>query len=291
MIEPTTFSGLKALMAFYNLAPKKRKGQNFLIDQNIVKKLCFSLNLSEKEPVLEIGGGFLSLSFPLLKAGYNLTTIEVDTSFIPWYLEVKNHYPNFNYLIGDIRKMLPDIPAFFDQQIPTHVIGNLPYYLTSHLLFLFLPGKWWKEAIFTIQKEVADRLMTPPGSKHRSPLTLMIEEYADIKVIADLPPQVFYPPPGVNSRAIFLQRKLEYNLSEEEDNYLRKVIYFSFSKKRKTVLNSLSMSSLGLKKELLADIFKDTALDLSLRAEALSLTDFLFLAKTLKGSGVAIPEI
>ncbi|MBT9129834.1 MAG: Ribosomal RNA small subunit methyltransferase A [candidate division WS2 bacterium] len=291
MIEPTTFSGLKTLMAYYKLAPQKRKGQNFLIDQNIARKLCFSLNLSEKEPVLEIGGGFLSLSFPLLKAGYNLTTIEVDNSFIPWYLEVKNHYPNFNYLTGDIRKMLPAISAYFDRQVPTHLIGNLPYYLTSHLLFLFLPGKWWKEAIFTIQKEVADRLMAPPGSKQRSPLTLMCEEYTNLKVITDLPPQVFYPPPAVNSRAIFLQRKLEFNLSEEEDSYLRKVIRFSFAKKRKTILNSLSMSSLGLKKEVLTDIFKKATLDLNLRAEDLTLKEFLLLTEILKGSKVVIPEI
>ncbi len=289
MIEPTTFSGLKILIANYNLVPQKRKGQNFLVDNNLARKLCFSLNLSEKEPVLEIGGGFLSLSFPLLKAGYNLTTIEYDRSFIPWYQEVKNHYPNFNYLIGDIRKILPDITAFFDREIPIYIIGNLPYYLTSHLLFLFLPGKWWKEAVFTIQKEVADRLMTPPGSKQRSPLTLMCEQYADIKIVSDLPPQVFYPPPGVNSRAIFMQRKHEFSFSEGENNYLRKLIRLSFAKKRKTVLNSLSMSSLELKKEVLIDIFKETALDLNLRAEDLTLKDFLFLAKTLKGSGVALP--
>ncbi len=279
-LNPSTFSGVSKLLSILNITPNKRKGQNFLIDQNLANKITSTLNMETHETILEVGGGLLSLSMPLIREGKKLITVEVDPSFVPWYVKVKKVYTNFDYLIADIRDVLDNVDNYFKENPPSLLLGNLPYYLSTHLLFILFPLRWWKVAVFTLQKEVVERLMAIPGSKNRSPLTLMREEYAGIEPISELPPSVFYPKPGVSSLAVKFTKTEPMVSSEKEEAVLRKIIFYSFTKKRKTILNSLSMSTLNLGKEKVFYLLKETNIDPQLRAEDLSFNDFLNLTHT-----------
>jgi len=287
-LNPSTPSGVRRLLVFLTISPQKRKGQNFLIDQNLAYKITSALDIKTDGTILEVGGGLLSLSMPLIREGVRLITIEVDPAFRPWYEEAKKAHTNSDYFIADIRDVLNNIDNFFKDSPPPILLGNLPYYLSSHLLFILFPLTWWSRAVFTLQKEVAERLMAIPGSKERSPLTLMREEYARIEPVSELPPSVFYPPPRVTSWAVKFTRLEPMVSSPQEDMILRKIIFYSFAKKRKTVLNSLSMSSLNLEKEKVLNLLKETKIDPQLRAEDLSLTDFLNLTKAFLKHGYTL---
>lgn len=287
-LNPTTITGVKNLLSILNKKPDKKRGQNFLIDQNLALKICSELKKEPIHHIIEIGGGLLSLSMSLIREGYRLTTFEIDPSFLPWYLEVKKSYNNFNYYTLDIRVALENIETIFAVEFPITLLGNLPYYLSSHLLYLLFPKNWWSTALLTLQKEVGERLMASPGSKNRSPLTLLKEIYVDMEVITELPPSVFFPQPKVNSLVIKFTRQIPKFTSKKEEDTLRKVIYSCFTQKRKTIVNSLSLSNFVKNKSLIIKLLKDANININLRAEDLTLEDYYNLTKTFLRNGITI---
>jgi 16S rRNA (adenine1518-N6/adenine1519-N6)-dimethyltransferase len=254
--------------------PKKYLGQHFLKDQNIAAKIANALQLpaSGQCNVLEIGPGTGVLTkFLIDKPSINLRLIEIDMESISY---LKAHYPSLKekIIFGDFLELPLD--TYFDKEFA--VIGNFPYNISSQIFFKILSAKEKvSEIVCMLQKEVAQRLASGPGTKDYGILSVLLQAHYNIEYLFSVSPDVFNPPPKVNSGVIRLQRKENYQLDCDEKLF-KKVVKQAFQMRRKTLRNGLK----GL--NLPADFYRLELLDK--RAEQLSVDQFISLTKTIASS-------
>jgi len=249
--------------------PKKHLGQHFLTDKNIARKIVSSLSPAIKN-VLEIGPGTGVLTGILLAEKIaNLKVIEIDRESIT---HLKDTYPEFseNIIAGDFLKYeLEDI-----YQDNFSVIGNFPYNISSQILFKVLDYRnKVDEVVGMFQKEVAERIASPHGNKKYGILSVLVQAFYSIEFLFTVNPNVFYPPPNVNSAVIRLRRNETKNLDCDEKLFFM-LVKAGFNQRRKTLRNSLGSFSFQVSD-------KTTKL-LSKRAEQLGVTEFEFLAQSIK---------
>ena len=250
-------------MKFQN-KPKKRFGQHFLKDHNILNKIVNEINYKPDDIVLEIGPGYGALTeklFPLIK---NFTAVEIDRNAAQ---HLKHSFEKINL----IEKDFMDIE--FDKLISTkgqklRIVGNIPYNLTSPILFkLFENNKFISDAVIMVQHEVARRITAERDSKEYGILSVLASFFSETKFCFKISPNVFYPKPKVYSALIHLYFK-ELTSTVEEQKLFIKIVKAAFGKRRKILKNSLSNSIFN-------EIdFTGSGIDLSLRAENLSVKDF-----------------
>jgi 16S rRNA (adenine1518-N6/adenine1519-N6)-dimethyltransferase len=248
--------------------PKKYLGQHFLKDQNIARKIVDALPLNTAN-VVEVGPGMGVLTQYLNEKVKSLFLVEIDKESIEYLHE---HYPHLKERIidGDFLKLKLDSI----NQGTWSVIGNFPYNISSQILFKVLEQRSYvKHVVGMVQKEVAQRIASPPGSKEYGILSVLLQAYYDIKLLFSVPPGVFYPPPKVNSAVLTLVRNNVENLDCDEALFI-KVVKQSFQTRRKTLRNCLKNLNLppSLQNHQL----------LSMRAEQLAVSDFIFLTKHLE---------
>ncbi len=252
-----------------HIIPKKRLGQHFLKDDNIAAKIVDSLGESNSN-ILEIGPGEGILTKHLLqKKGIHLNLVEVDREAVEL---LKNKYPDLrnNIIKGDFLKI--DLSSYFDQ--PFAVIGNFPYNISSQILFRILANRSLiPEVVCMLQKEVAERISSPPGNKQYGILSVLLQAFYDIKLLFTVSEKVFFPPPKVLSAVISLNRNSRNSLDCDESLFF-KVVKTAFNQRRKTMRNSLS-PLVKDKSELSDTIFNK-------RPEQLSVNDFVFVSKLIK---------
>lgn len=250
------------------IKPKKYLGQHFLKDQNIAKKIVDALQ-SDNTSVMEIGPGMGVLTKFLVARYPNLFLIEIDGESIRY---LKGHYPTLENRIiyGDFLKMeLNSITAG-----PWSVIGNFPYNISSQIFFKVLEQRQTvRHVVGMVQKEVAQRIASPPGSKEYGILSVLLQAYYQVKLLFSVPPGVFIPPPKVNSAVLSLTRNATINLECDEALFV-KVVKQAFQTRRKTLRNALK--NLNLPASLLAHEL------LNKRAEQLSVSNFVFITKQLE---------
>lgn len=214
---------------------KKNLGQHFLTDRNIAEKIVGSLQLGETKDILEIGPGMGVLTRLLLQKEHRLLrVVEIDRESVAW---LQAHFPRLegsiiqeDFLKLDIRKHFQD---------PFAVIGNFPYNISSQIFFRILDYKdEVPEIVCMLQKEVAERLSSGPGSRNYGILSVLLQTYYHIEYLFTVPEHVFDPPPKVKSAVIRLSRNDRKVLSCDGALYL-KVIKTSFNQRRKTLRNSL----------------------------------------------------
>lgn len=249
--------------------PKKHLGQHFLTDKNIARKIVSSLNSTTKN-VLEIGPGTGILTEILLSEKIeNLKVIEIDRESITHLNQI---FPEFsdNIVEGDFLKYkLEDI--FQDN---FSVIGNFPYNISSQILFKVLDYKnQVDEVVGMFQKEVAERIASPHGNKKYGILSVLVQAFYSIEYLFTVNPNVFYPPPNVNSAVIRLRRNESKNLDCDEKLFFG-LVKAGFNQRRKTLRNSL-----GSYKFEVSDRITEL---LSKRAEQLGVAEFEFLAQSIK---------
>lgn len=251
--------------------PKKHLGQHFLKDKNIARKIVQSLTLHRAyQQVLEIGPGTGVLTEFLVKdERFTTSLIELDTESVQY---LQQHYPQLkeriysdDFLQTDLREIMP---------VPFAVIGNFPYNISSQIFFKVLDIKdEVPEIVCMLQKEVADRLKSPPGSKAYGILSVLLQAYYDIEYLFTVEPGVFHPPPKVRSGVIRLKRNDTKQLSCDEKLF-RRVVKQSFQTRRKTLRNALKPLNLP---ETIRHI---NVLDK--RAEQLSVSDFVELTQKIE---------
>lgn len=214
---------------------KKHLGQHFLTDLNIARKIATSLQLQVKMPVLEIGPGMGVLTqFLLEDSNVNLSVVEIDTESVDY---LHQHYPQLPVIEGDFLKL--DLKEHFTT--PFCVIGNLPYHISSQIFFKILENKDQIPcAVGMIQKEVAQRLAEPPGSKTYGILSVLLQAYYDIEYLFTVNENVFNPPPKVKSAVIRLTRNKRESLSCDEKLF-KTVVKTAFNQRRKQMRNSLKL--------------------------------------------------
>lgn len=248
---------------------KKSLGQHFLTDQSIARAIVDALGVSEVRDVLEIGPGMGVLSQYLLKrTDIDLKLIELDSESVVY---LRNHFPGIEgkLLQGDYLKL--NMRKIF----PSHyrVIGNFPYNISSQIFFKILDDKdMVPEVVCMIQKEVADRIAEPPGSKTYGILSVLLQAWYDIDYILGVGPGAFCPPPKVQSAVIRLRRNSRKELGCDEMLF-RQVVKTAFNQRRKTLRNALK----PLIKE--GQDTSDGIFDL--RAEKLSVEQFVYLTRLL----------
>ena len=243
---------------------KKHLGQHFLKDLGIARDIAHSLSLNNYSKVLEVGPGMGVLTQFLIPLDTETFVIEIDKESVSY---LKKYYPELdNHLIeGDFLKL--PLQEIFKE--PVAIIGNFPYNISSQILFKAIDHKdLIPEIVGMFQKEVAERVVSPPGSKKYGIISVLLQCYYDIEYLFTVDETVFDPPPKVKSAVIRLRRNVRDKLDCDERKFIQ-VVKTAFGQRRKTLRNALK--SLNL-------VDKNTGSQyLSLRAEQLSVEDFMNL--------------
>ena len=243
---------------------KKKFGQNFLIDNQIIKSILDEIKFSETNKYLEIGPGMGALTSELQKKTKNLDVVEIDPDMINVLRKKLNS--NTQLFEGDVLSF--DDNFFKGYNV---VLGNLPYYISTEIIFRFIPINNVDNLYFMLQKEVADRLVAKMGTKENSILTNLVGFNFRAEKCFDIKPESFDPAPKVTSSFIKLTRHKDY---ENEITYVdfKKIIKESFKFKRKNLKNNL-------KNILNLDDFENLEILPTNRAEDLSIEDFIKITK------------
>lgn len=251
--------------------PKKFLGQHFLTDQRIAQRIVDSLLVDGKDAVLEIGPGTGVLTQYLLKKDLDLKVAEIDRDSVA---HLKEHFPQLSDKIieGDILDC--DWSGLFEKKFK--VIGNFPYNISSQIFFKVLDHRQdVDQVVCMLQKEVADRIASPKGSKVYGILSVLLQAYYQVDMLFKVPPGVFFPPPKVMSAVIRLKRNETQSLECDEKMFVA-VVKQGFQNRRKTLRNALKRLNLP------ASVMALPLLDL--RAEQLGVSDFVFLTQQIQQS-------
>ena len=252
-------------------APKKHLGQHFLTDPHYLHQCVACLHANDQTPWLEIGPGLGALTTQLLPLTQQLTAIEKDADVLPTLEQRTATLGELTIIHQDA--LAVDYAALLTQ--PTRVVGNLPYQITSPLLFLLLAQHHHIiDMHFMVQKEVALRLAAQPGSKTYGRLSVTAQFYCDINICFHVPPSAFSPPPKVDSSFIRLQPKTNLPLLPKQQKQLHSWVRLAFQQRRKQLQNSL-------KKHLSDAQLAVLAPWAHLRPEALSVADFVQITQLL----------
>lgn len=220
------------------LHPKQSLGQNFLQDPNIVRKIASAISAPADAHLVEIGPGTGALTRVLLERNPLFTAVEIDARAVRY---LRRMHPLLDVRHGDVLKL--DWNRLADEKgSPIYVVGNLPYNITSQILFgLIDAGTAVKEAVLMMQHEVAQRLVAHPRTKAYGILSVQIQLHSEPALLFQVSPNVFYPRPEVMSAVVRLdlQKRCE-TLSSVDPQFLREVIRAAFNQRRKTLHNSLS---------------------------------------------------
>ena len=283
-IDLTSPAQLMDLLRGHNFSPRKRFGQNFLVDRNVLNKILDALEVREGDPVLEIGPGAGTLTVELARRGARMIAVEVDRDLIAILADVLPDSPNVSVVNADILSL--NLPQFLADQFgdaKVKVVGNLPYYITSPIITELLVARSQIERmVLMVQKEVAQRIKASPGTKDYGSMSVFVQYYSEVELIGHASKNVFLPPPEVSSSIIRLTPRSRPPVDVPSDELFFDVVHCAFGQRRKTLLNSLSdCQALGVSKEEVSRILHAADIDPSRRAETLSLEEFARIARAI----------
>lgn len=271
----------------YSFVMQKKYGQNFLIDTHVLEKIVRAADISKEDFVLEIGPGIGSLTQYLCENAREVYAIEIDKKLIPILEDTLSAYDNVTVLNEDILKV--DIAALakeYNNNKPIKVVANLPYYITTPIIMdLFEKQVPLAGVTIMIQREVADRIQSGPGSKEYGALSLAVQYYAKPYIAANVPPNCFMPRPKVGSAVINLtpHTKPPYKVKDEALLFL--LIRASFNQRRKTLVNGIyNFEGLSFSKEEILKALESLNLSKDIRGETLTLEQFIGMANCLSSN-------
>lgn len=271
----------------YQFSFQKKFGQNFLIDTHVLDKIIRAAEITKEDMVLEIGPGIGTMTQYLAEAAGKVIAVEIDRNLIPILSETLSMYDNVRIINEDVLKLdIRKLAEEENQGRPIKVVANLPYYITTPIIMGLFEGQVPVESITVmVQKEVADRMQTGPGSKDYGALSLAVQYYAKPYIVANVPPNCFMPRPKVGSAVIRLTRHDTPPVQVKDEGLMFEIIRASFNQRRKTLANGLSNSSrLSYPKEVIAEAVEKLGKGPSIRGEALTLEEFARLSDILSES-------
>ena len=281
MTRIATPEGTKAVLNRYPFVFQKKFGQNFLIDPHVLDKIINAAEITKEDCVIEIGPGIGSVTQALIDNAGKVISIEIDDQLIPILTEQFGGCENFRLIHKDVLKV--DLHKLIAEESPNRrikVVANLPYYITTPIIMMLLEHNLPIESITVmVQKEVADRMASGPGSKQYGAITVAMKYYCDTYLVANVPQNCFMPRPNVDSAVIKLTLHQEPIVDINDEEQLLKIIKAAFSQRRKTLLNTLaSNGNLGLSKEEIKNVLDESGIGASTRGETLSLDDYAMLS-------------
>ncbi len=253
----------KYIMDKYNVLPNKNLGQNFLFDEDALNKI--TEGAESEDTIVEIGPGLGTLTAILLEKAKKVIAIELDPKMCKILKERFMLYNNIEIINDDVLKI--DINKIAPN---AKVIANLPYYITTPIISYLLKNDI-KDITVLIQKEVAERICAKPGEKQAGAITYLVAYYADSKIIGDVSKTSFIPNPKVESSIVKLTKLDKPRVQVKDEAFLFDLIKTNFTKRRKTILNSLGAI---IEKEKLETILKELNISTSIRGESLTLEQY-----------------
>ena len=260
----------------FKLRADKKLGQNFLIDEQVVRQIVAAAELSEADTVLEAGPGIGTLTQGLAESKAQVVAVELDTRLLPVLATTLEGYDNVRVVHGDILK----VDIMEEVGVPNFkVCANLPYYITTPIIFALLEKRLPMERLVAmVQKEVAERMAAQPGGKDYGALSVAIQYYTEPEIAFIVPPTSFIPAPAVDSAVIVCKRREKPPVEVCDEALFFRVVKSAFSLRRKMLSNSLK--NMGIKSEQVAKWLELAGVDGKRRAETLSLEDFAKLTNS-----------
>lgn len=281
ILEETRF-----IMKKYNIRANKKLGQNFLINEEVVKNIVDASNITKQDLIIEIGPGLGTLTKYLLEKAGKVICIELDKKMVQILNDRFYLYNNFELINNDVLKV--DLNSIIEKEKQVgniknaKIVANLPYYITTPIIMKLLEEKLDLESITVmIQKEVADRLIAIPGSKNTGAITYTVYYYADSKSIMEVPNSSFIPEPDVTSEVIKLNIRKEPIVMPKDTEKMFKIIKLAFTQKRKTLINSLTNNKIFKDKEEGKEFLTALKINENCRPEELTLEQFAEISNNL----------
>ncbi|MBU3828861.1 MAG: 16S rRNA (adenine(1518)-N(6)/adenine(1519)-N(6))-dimethyltransferase RsmA [Candidatus Lactobacillus pullistercoris] len=278
----------QAIINRYFVKAKKNLGQNFLIDQNAILGIIDAADIHEGDQVIEIGPGIGSLTEQLLLHGAKVCAYEVDSSLpeilnneLPAKIGDASLKERFKLILKDVLKadFKNDIGDFFDFDKEIKVVANLPYYITTPIIFALAESDLKFDSLtLMMQKEVAERLEAKPGTKAFGPLSIAVQTEMNVKVALSVSHNSFMPKPKVDSSVVVLT-PLANKPEIEDRKHFNWIVKMCFSQRRKTLNNNLKNLIPDAQKR--ADLIAGLGVDPKIRPESLSISQFIKIAKTI----------
>ena len=254
---------------------RKRFGQNFLRDEGIVNSIIAAIHPQPGDHLVEIGPGQGALTGYLSASGCALDVIELDRDLVPGLLAAFSVNPRFRLHSADALKF--DFASLVQGGAPLRVVGNLPYNISTPLIFRLLEqAALIRDMHFMLQLEVVDRLAAVPGNRHWGRLGIMAQYYCEVEKLFEVPPEAFDPRPKVQSAIVRLTPRPAATRPDCDADLLRQVVQSAFGQRRKTLRNNLK----GL---IDTDGLETLGIDPSARAESLELSQFIEITAAIHG--------
>lgn len=278
------YNTVKRILARHGFTFSKALGQNFLIDPDVCPQMARSLKADKDTGVIEIGPGIGVLTKELCKTAGKVAAIELDKRLLPVLGETLDGFDNLEIINADV--MNTDLKALITEKFSdcrsVKVCANLPYYITSPVIMTLLESRLpIDEIVVMVQKEAGERLCAQVGTRGAGAVTVAVHYYADSEILFDVARDCFMPSPKVDSVVIRLKIRKENKFAVRDEKLLFSIVKCAFSQRRKTAINSIS-GTMGLSKETLADLFDGLGIDKNIRAEKLTMEDFVHIADEIK---------
>lgn len=275
-------SVVRSVLSKHGFNFSKALGQNFLINPSVCPRMAENCGADENTGVIEIGAGIGVLTAELAKRAKKVVSIELDTRLLPVLEETLGEFDNVEIVNADVMKT--DLHALIKEKfqgMDVVVCANLPYYITSPIITMLLEEKLPIKAITVmIQKEAADRLSTPVGSRDSGAITVCTNYYAEVRHLFNVSRGSFMPPPNVDSTVIKLEIRPEPAVKVSDEKKFFRMVKAAFAQRRKTAVNSIA-SGMGLSKNQVAEALSKSGLDANVRAEKLTMEELAALSENL----------
>ncbi|HTS82178.1 MAG TPA: 16S rRNA (adenine(1518)-N(6)/adenine(1519)-N(6))-dimethyltransferase RsmA [Myxococcaceae bacterium] len=267
----------RRMLRQHGLRPKHAWGQNFLSDETVLADIARAARLGPDSVVVELGAGLGHLTRALLETGARVMAVERDRDMLGVLGELRSE--RLTVLPANAARL--DLAAVAGTR-PLTLVGNLPYHLTSPILFEVLDQhRDLLRCVFTVQQEVAERVAAPEGTRSQGILTVLLSVWFDASIVRNVPAGAFHPPPKVDSAVLLLEHRASPRAEVGDEAHFRRVVKAGFSQRRKTLLNALqsdrSLGDVGAVRGALAA----AGIDSSRRAETLTVAEFAGLARAL----------
>lgn len=268
----------------HQFAIQKKYGQNFLIDNNILEKIIKAAKITKEDFILEIGPGIGTLTQYLSEYAKKVLAVEIDKKLIPILDETLADYDNVEVINDDILKLdLNKLVNEKNQGNKIKVVANLPYYITTPIIMEILESKIPIDNITVmVQKEVAKRIQSGPGTKAYGSLSVVCQYYGEVYIATDVPPSCFIPRPKVGSAVLCLKPHIKAPVKVKDEELFFKIIRSTFNQRRKTLANSLNNSGfINLSKEEIVDSIISLGKAENVRGETFTLEEFADLSNII----------
>ncbi len=274
-------ASIRKELAQYGVTPRKRWGQHFLVDRNILGKVIRAAELQKDDVVLEVGAGSGEMTVALAREVKKVVAVEIDRKLVRLLKEKTEVFANITVIEGDVLEM--DFHQLGDEVTQRlKVVANLPYQISTPLLFRFIESRdRFSSLTLMLQREVAERMIAPPGGKDYGPLSIFIQSVSDLSIPFYIKPSAFFPPPKVESAVVHLTWKKRPLVRPEEEGWFKKVVKGCFGYRRKRLVNALRHADFPLPEDIEQRIEK-IGIEPGRRPGTLTIQEFARLADALR---------